>query len=94
MPSPINPLPVLRQCAFRPRATVLRPSNAVIGVKRPARFFADDNKSKEMPKAEKGSSGPNMQQQEHVSEEAAKMARIQGGQGPDIEGQGTPVQEV
>lgn len=35
-----------------------------------------------------------MNQQEHVSEEAAKMAEIQGKDGPDIEGQGTPVQEV
>ncbi|KAF2215463.1 hypothetical protein CERZMDRAFT_35872 [Cercospora zeae-maydis SCOH1-5] len=35
-----------------------------------------------------------MQQAEHVSEEAAKMAKIQGGQGPDIEGQGTPVQDI
>lgn len=94
MPSAINPIPILRSCALRPRATVLRPSNAVIGVKRPAgRSFADD-KSTEMPKAEQGEAGPNMQQQEHVSEEAAKMAKIQGGQGPDIEGQGTPVQEV
>lgn len=94
MPSAINPFPVLRQCALRPRATVLRPSNAVIGVKRPAcRSFADD-KSKDLPKAEQDGEGPNMRQQEHVSEEAAKMAKIQGGQGPDIEGQGTPVQEV
>lgn len=35
-----------------------------------------------------------MQQQEHVSEEAAKMAKMTGGEGPDIEGQGTPVQDI
>jgi small subunit ribosomal protein S7 len=34
-----------------------------------------------------------MHQQEHISEETAKMAKIQGGQGPDLE-MGTPVQEV
>ncbi|KAF4555032.1 Ribosomal protein S7p/S5e-like protein [Elsinoe fawcettii] len=34
-----------------------------------------------------------MKQQEHVSEEAAKMANITGGEGPDLE-QGTPVQEI
>jgi small subunit ribosomal protein S7 len=34
-----------------------------------------------------------MQQQEHVSEEAAKMAKIQGKEGPDVEA-GTPVQEI
>jgi small subunit ribosomal protein S7 len=88
----INPIPVLRTCAFRPRATVLHPSNAVIGVKRTAyRSFAD--KSHDLPKAEKGEVGPNMQQAEHVSEEAAKMANIQGGEGPDMS-QGTPVQDV
>lgn len=35
-----------------------------------------------------------MQQHEHVSEEAAKMAKMTGGEGPDIEGQGTPVQDI
>ena len=92
MPSAINPLPILRNVAFRPRPMILRPSNAVIGVKRPAqRTFADN---KNLPQAEEGDVGPNMQQAEHVSEEAAKMAKIQGGQGPDVEGQGTPVQDV
>jgi small subunit ribosomal protein S7 len=89
----INPLPVLRSCAFRPRQSLLRSSNAVIGVKRPAhRSFADD-KSADLPTAESDAVGPNMQQQEHVSEEAAKMAKIQGGEGPDLS-QGTPVQDV
>lgn len=37
--------------------------------------------------------GPNMSQQEHVSEEAAKMAEITGGTGPDMS-VGTPVQEL
>ncbi|KXT11065.1 hypothetical protein AC579_8545 [Pseudocercospora musae] len=93
MPSAINPLPLLRTVAFRPRPIVLRPSNAVIGVERPAqRTFAHN---KNLPQAEEGDDvGPNMQQAEHVSEEAAKMAKIQGGQGPDVEGQGTPVQDI
>ncbi|KAF2220481.1 ribosomal protein S7 domain-containing protein [Elsinoe ampelina] len=34
-----------------------------------------------------------MKQQEHVSEEAAKMAKMTGGEGPDLE-QGTPVQDI
>jgi len=93
MPSALNPLPVLRSCAYRPRSAILRRSNAVIGVKRPAyRSFADD-KSKDLPKAEAGEAGPNMGQAEHVSEEAAKMAKIQGGEGPDVS-QGTPVQDI
>lgn len=88
----LNPLPVLRNCAFRPRQSLLRPSNAVIGVKRPAhRSFAD--KKSDLPTADKDAVGPNMQQAEHVSEEAAKMAKIQGGEGPDMS-QGTPVQDV
>ncbi|TKA61523.1 hypothetical protein B0A55_10901 [Friedmanniomyces simplex] len=76
-----------------PSASSFRP---VIGVKRPAggvcRTFAD--KSSAMPEAKEGAKGPNMEQQEHVSEEAAKMAKMTGGEGPDIEGTGTPVQEI
>lgn len=34
-----------------------------------------------------------MQQQEHVSEEASQMAKIQGKEGPDMDA-GTPVQEI
>ena len=89
MPPTTTMIPTFRACAFRPRA--IRSSNAVIGIKRPAyRCFADDK----MPAAGEGNMGPNMGQQEHVSEEAAKMAEIQGKDGPDIEGQGTPVQDV
>ncbi|CAK4031040.1 related to 30S ribosomal S7 [Lecanosticta acicola] len=88
MPPPLNPLPVLRTCVLRPRAMALRPSNAVIGVKR---HFANQKDS--LPQSE-DKSGPNMHQAEHVSEEAAKMAKIQGGEGPDVEGQGTPVQDI
>ena len=38
--------------------------------------------------------GPNMDNLPHVSEEAAAMSKAMGEKGPDIEGQGTPVQEV
>ncbi|KAF1350989.1 ribosomal protein S7 domain-containing protein [Delphinella strobiligena] len=57
------------------------------------RSYASGNPSKDLPVAEKGEQGPNMQQQEHVSEEAAKMAKITGGEGPDLT-QGTPVQDL
>ena len=40
-----------------------------------------------------GPVGPNMNQGEHVSEEAAKMAKITGGEGPDMD-VGTPVQDI
>ena len=84
----VRPLPVLRACAFRPRQ--LRCSHhPIVDVKsRGRRAFADEKK---IPSA--GQKGPNMDQQEHVSEEAAKMARIQGQEGPDLD-LGTPVQEV
>ena len=66
----------------------------MIGVQRAAcRTYADTNRPDKLPEAPKGESGPNTLQQEHVSEEAAKMAKIQGKDGPDID-QGTPVQEV
>ena len=95
MSSAINPFPALRTCAFRPprpSPVLLRP---VIGVKRPAcRTYADEkNSAGNLPKSS-DDVGPNMQQQEHVSEEAAKTAQIMGKEGPDIEGQGTPVEEV
>ncbi|CZT25082.1 uncharacterized protein RCC_10810 [Ramularia collo-cygni] len=89
----INPLPVLRSCAFRPRQPLLRSTNAVIGVKRPAHRSFADKKSADLPAADQDAVGPNMQQQEHVSEEAAKMAKVQGGEGPDMS-QGTPVQDI
>ncbi|KAK4889132.1 hypothetical protein LTR27_012035 [Elasticomyces elasticus] len=87
----MNPIPTMRALAFRPRpATSFR---SVVGVKRTCRSFAD-GRSDKLPEAAKiENSGPNMQQQEHVSEEAAKMAEITGGSGPDMS-VGTPVQEV
>lgn len=91
MPPTMTPFPAVRAFAFRPRPTsaLRRNGNAVVGIKR--RAFADD---KNLPEAQQGEAGPNMQQQEHVSEEAAKMSKIMGtGGGPDME-VGTPVQDV
>lgn len=88
-------VPIIRSCAFRPRpAVVFRHGNATIGLNRTAQRTYADDKSKELPEASAGQAGPTLGQQEHVSEEAAKIAKAQGGEGPDIEGQGTPVQEV
>lgn len=96
----INPFPILRslpvRSSSRPATAAFRPS-----IKRPSavysRNLADNatNKHNALPEAQDGNAvGPNMNQQEHVSEEAAKMQKIMGQEGPDIEGQGTPVQEV
>lgn len=92
---PMNPFPALRSLPVRSRPAVAFRA----GIKRPAvyRTYADDatNKHNVLPEAQDGSkTGPNMNQQEHVSEEAAKMQQIMGQEGPDIEGQGTPVQDV
>ena len=92
---PVNPFSALRALPVRQKpAAALRAS-----FQRPAayRAFADNasNNPNKLPTSDdKQQVGPNMQQQEHVSEEAAKMAKITGSEGPDIEGQGTPVQEV
>lgn len=84
------PFATVRTLALRPRATAsFRPSaNAYL-----RRTFADE-KGNVLPSAQDGQVGPNMQQQEHVSEEQAKMSKMMGQEGPDIEGQGTPVQEI
>lgn len=44
--------------------------------------------------ADQKSKGPNQDNPPHVSEEAAQQAEIMGETKPDIEGYGTPVQEV
>lgn len=97
---PLNPFPIARTLAFRPHLS-RRTGNAFVGARYTAvpRTYSDGAKATNdpstLPKAKgEAAVGPNMQQQEHVSEEASKMAKIMGNEGPDIEGQGTPVQEV
>ncbi|KAK3054070.1 hypothetical protein LTR09_004848 [Extremus antarcticus] len=91
MPPPTNPTPWLRTFALRPRRTarVAFPiHNASL------RHNSSTNNPDALTKAPKADQkGPNMQQQEHVSEEAAQMAKIQGKEGPDMDA-GTPVQEI
>jgi small subunit ribosomal protein S7 len=79
--------PVLRTLPFRP----------VIGVKRPLvayrPYSSAQNSPDKLPQAPEGRLGAHQTKQEHVSEEAAKIAKAQGQEGPDLE-QGTPVQEI
>lgn len=95
----MNPFPAVRALAFRsrPAALPIRSAGAAgVGARRAVlgrRSFAD-KKASILPEAQQGEVGPNMEQQEHVSEEAAKTQKIMGGEGPDIEGHGTPVQDV
>jgi small subunit ribosomal protein S7 len=72
-----------RALAFRPRAFATIQSPVAASWRR--NYATDPNQS--------GGAGPNMNQQEHISEEAAKIEKIRGGSGPDLE-MGTPVQEV
>ena len=63
------------------------------------RCFADEKPAAERPLShgiysEGEEKGPNMDQLPHVSEEAAAMSKVKGEQGPQVEEQGTPVQEV
>ncbi|KAI7320187.1 hypothetical protein KC315_g9522, partial [Hortaea werneckii] len=89
MPPPMTPFASVRALAFRSRpVATFRPSAACV-----KRTFADE-KDGRLPQAQAGQVGPNMQQQEHVSEEQAKMSKMMGQEGPDIEGQGTPVQDI
>lgn len=82
--------PFLRTLPFRP----------IIGVKRPfvacrpySSSSAGTNDGGKLPEAAPGRMGPNSQQQEHVSEEAAKVANVMGQEGPDMQ-VGTPVQDI
>ncbi|GAB7350370.1 hypothetical protein MBLNU459_g0997t1 [Dothideomycetes sp. NU459] len=92
MPPRINLFTASRGLAYRPRPSAV-PALAMRAQPSVYRTYASDP-SKDLPvAAEQEPVGPNMQQQEHVSEEAAKMANITGGEGPDLT-QGTPVQEL
>ena len=88
MPPPLTPM---RALAFRPRprGALLRYRPGQVAV----RNVGETNNPDQLPKAQTGQPGPNTKQQDHVSEEAAKMAKIEGKEGPDLS-QGTPVQEV
>lgn len=93
----MNSFPVVRVLTFRLRPSIISVGQGALSVKQPAiwRSYAGGKASQhdKLMEAQPGQVGPNMQQQEHVSEEAAKTIQIMGGQGPDLE-QGTPVQDV
>ena len=85
----------MRALALRPKLNALTPATRVARAGIYRRSYANDssNNPARLTKAEPGEAGPNMNQAEHVSEEAAKIAQVTGGSGPDIS-QGTPVQDV
>jgi small subunit ribosomal protein S7 len=91
MPSAANPAPWLRICSLRPRRANIQFYIPIHQVQRKNYSTNDHDKLPKAPVGDKA--GPNMEQQEHVSEEAAKMAKAQGMEGPDVDA-GTPVHEI
>ncbi|KAF2137646.1 uncharacterized protein K452DRAFT_235589 [Aplosporella prunicola CBS 121167] len=93
--------PRLNLLSAAPRALAFRPKPATPQWRLPlvARrcYSAGDDaaakKQTDLPVAEEGAKGPNTETLPHVSEEASAMAKIRGGEGPDVT-QGTPVEEV
>ncbi|KAK5174221.1 uncharacterized protein LTR77_001301 [Saxophila tyrrhenica] len=91
MPPSTNPAPWLRSIALRHRRPVQSRFITHNGLRQ---YSSSTNNPDSLPKA------PASEQQsldtrnsEHVSEEAAQMAKSQGMEGPDVEA-GTPVQEI
>ncbi|KAF2198645.1 ribosomal protein S7 [Delitschia confertaspora ATCC 74209] len=85
MPPRLNVLSLTRGIPFRPKPQTpwrFQPSTPVVPVQ--YRAFAD---------ARDGSKGADSTPLPHVTEEAAKIAKIEGKSGPDLE-QGTPVAEI
>ena len=73
----------LRRPTYRPRQCLHTTSSKYI--------TADE---KPLPQSDGEGPGPNQSQLPHVSEEAAAIGKVTGEGGPEIEEQGTPVQEV
>ena len=92
MPPRLNILSVPRATALRTRTPIHTTRSNLL---RPTacRTYASDRSSALPPAEGEEAKGPNMSQQEHVSEEAAKMAKITGSEGPDLD-VGTPVQDI
>jgi small subunit ribosomal protein S7 len=89
MPPPLNMCSFARAIPLRPRpqAQWLRP---VVRMSSPQLRTYSDSKE---PLAADRSKRIDSQPLPHVSEEAATMAEITGGEGPDLS-QGTPIEEV
>lgn len=93
MPPRLNILSVARSIPYRPKAPVQWLPRPATRLSLPqVRPYSDAKDSTETPAADR-SKRIDSQPLPHVSEEAAQMAEITGGEGPDLS-QGTPVEEV
>lgn len=93
MPPRLNVLNFARAIPYRPKPQAQwlpRPATRLAPTQ--TRTYSDAKDTKEVPAADR-SKRLDAQPLPHVSEEAAKMADITGGEGPDLS-QGTPVQEI
>ncbi|KAJ4360632.1 uncharacterized protein N0V89_001198 [Didymosphaeria variabile] len=93
MPPKLNVLSFARAIPYRPKAQaqwLSRPATRLAPAQ--TRAYSDAKDPKEVPAADR-SKRIDAKPLEHVSEEAATMAEITGGEGPDLS-QGTPVQEI
>ncbi|KAH9864298.1 hypothetical protein J1614_010232 [Plenodomus biglobosus] len=90
MPPRLNTTSFSRSIAFRPRSQLQWPIQPSMRLT-PSQFRPYSG-SNEVPAADR-SKREDAKPIEHVSEEAAAVAKTMGGQGPDLN-QGTPVEEV
>ncbi|KAL6709046.1 hypothetical protein ACN47E_002173 [Coniothyrium glycines] len=90
MPPRINITAFSRSIAYRPKAPTNCPARTAVRVAPPqCRLYSD---SKTTPAADR-SKREDARPIEHVSEEAAAVAKTMGQEGPDLS-QGTPIEEV
>lgn len=90
MPPRLNIAAFTRPIAFRPRPQVQWPTHSALRLAPSQyRLYSDSNK----PPAADRSKREDAKPIEHVSEEAAAMAKTRGEEGPDLS-QGTPIEDV
>lgn len=90
MPPRLNIAAFTRPIAFRPRPQVQYPARSALRLPSSQwRLYSDSAK----PPAADRSKREDAKPIEHVSEEAAAMAKTMGEQGPDLS-QGTPIEDV
>jgi len=90
MPPRLNVPAITRSIAFRPRPQAQWPARSALRmVPSQCRLYSDQTK----PPAADRSKREDAKPIEHVSEEAASMAKTMGEDGPDLN-QGTPIEDV
>jgi small subunit ribosomal protein S7 len=90
MPPRLNIPAFTRSIAFRPRPQVQWPARSALRLApSQCRLYSDSTKTPAADRSKREDAKPI----EHVSEEAAAMAKTMGEEGPDLN-QGTPIEDV